>query len=158
MVEMFPLPCIAFIDMIDSTHELLGTATTAALRDVGKKLADSKADLKKLQGDYEELRDGVYIQKKCPFADAIDLYKKNGRTLPKAIKELADFANDHGGAWVSAFCGVHQNIRTGKDPNIIQVACKAGDGTILYAENDIVSEEEANEILKDAVCIYAVSA
>jgi hypothetical protein len=156
MVEMFPLSCTSFIEMIDSTYELLGTATTAALRDVGKKLAESKADLEELQGPAEEVGEGVFKQNRCPFADAIEKYKGYGKSLPKSVEELADFANSHGGAWVSAFCGVHQTIRLGKDPNIIQVACKAGDGSVFYAENEYVTADEADEILKDAVCIYAV--
>ncbi|MCP4231129.1 MAG: hypothetical protein GY771_13405 [bacterium] len=120
-------------------------------------MADSTADIATLQGPYEELKDGVFIQKKCPFADAINKYKEDCGDLPKAVGELAGFANSHGNAWVSAFCGIHQSLRKSKDSNIVHVACKAGDGSINFAENEFVDEKEAEEILKDAVCIYAIA-
>jgi hypothetical protein len=157
MAEIFPLPCFTIIPMTERTSEILGPATgVILLREVGQKLAETKADLEELQGPSEEVKKGIFVQKKCPFADVIDLYKGIGGSLPKSIKELAEFANSHGSAWVSAFCGVHQNMRLGKDPNIVQVACKAGDGSVFYAENEYVTADEADEILKDAVCIYAV--
>jgi len=155
MAEIFPLPCISFIAMVQTTSNLLGTATSAALREAGKKVGDCEAPLEDLQGPSEEIKPGVYVQKRCPFADTIQLYVSQGRPVPEAVGELAEFANAHGGAWVSAFCGVHQNLRLAKDPNIVQIACKAGDGTINYASNEHVNEDEAKTILQEAVCIYA---
>jgi len=141
--------------MVQTTSDLLGTATSAALREAGKKVGACDAPLEELQGPSEEIKPGVFVQRRCPFADTIQLYGSQGRALPEAVRELAEFANAHGGAWVSAFCGVHQNLRLAKNPNIVQIACKAGDGTINYAPNEIVAEDEAQTILQEAVCIYA---
>ncbi len=159
MAEMFPLPCISFIAMIDTTSTLLGTATSAALRDAGKKVGACDAPLEELQGPAEEVKPGIFIQKRCPFADAIKLYADQGRKIPTAVKDLAAFANAHGGAWVSAFCGVHQNLRVSKNPNTVQIACRGGDGTINYAPNDYITEDDAkNMVAAGAVCVYAVPA
>jgi hypothetical protein len=155
MADIFPLPCISFIAMIQSTTDLLGTATSAALRETGKKVGNSKASLEDLQGPAEEVKPGVFVQKACPFADTIKLYTGQGRTMPESIKDLAEFANTHGGAWVSAFCGVHQNLRLAKNPNVVQIACKAGSGVINYAENERVNKADAEALLEDAVCVYA---
>ncbi len=158
MADIFPLPCITFIAMIESTNDLLGTATSAALREAGKKVGACNANLEDLQGPSEEVKPGVFIQKRCPFADTITLYTGQGRKLPAAVKELAAFANSHGGAWVSAFCGVHQNLRQAKNAKIVHVACKSGDGTVNYAPNELVKEDEANALIaKGAVCVYATA-
>jgi len=155
MADIFPLPCISFIAMIQSTTDLLGTATSAALRATGKKVGDCGASLEELQGPSEEVKPGVFVQKACPFADTIKLYAEQGRTLPGSVKDLAEFANAHGGAWVSAFCGVHQNLRLAKNPKVVQIACKAGSGAINYAENELVNKADAEALLEDAVCVYA---
>ncbi|MCP4231088.1 MAG: hypothetical protein GY771_13195 [bacterium] len=158
MSDISPLPSLSNMPMIDKVCDILGPATAMILlREIGQDLGGTKADLETLQGPYEEVREGVFIQRKCPFADALNQFKDDCGDLPKAIGELADFANSHGCAWVSAFCGIHQNIRATKDSNTNQVACKAGNGSIHYVENEFVSEEEAIEILKDAVCIYAIA-
>jgi hypothetical protein len=155
MAEIFPLPCVSFVAMVQSTSDLLGTATSAALRETGKLVGDCDASLEEIQGPSEEIKPGVFVQKRCPFADAVALYAEQGRKLPPSVKELAEFANQHGGAWVSAFCGVHQNLRLTKNPGIVQIACKAGDGNVNFADNEFMTEEEAREILRNAVCIYA---
>ncbi len=154
MAEIFPLPCISFIAMIETTNDLLGTATSAALREAGKRIGASDASLEELQGPAEEVKPGIFVQKACPFGDTIKLYTGQGRSLPEAVKKLADFANAHGGAWVSAFCGVHQNLRLAKNPKTVQIACKAGSGVINHAENELVSKDDAEAMLKDAVCVY----
>lgn len=156
MDRKYLLSALSFIQMIQSTSELLGTATSAVLRDIGKKLAGSKNSLEALQGPANEIKDGVFIQKECPFGDALELYIEMYGSVPEALKKLAEYANKHGSAWVSAFCGVHQNIRKTIDEDTIHIACKARDGSIHYADNDIITEDEAREILKKAVCIYVV--
>jgi len=150
------LPCLAFIAMIQGTNDLLGKATTAVLRDVGKKLAEGKASLEDLQGPSEEIKPGIFIQCECPFGETTKSYVDQGRALPEAVKSLAEYANSKGAAWVSAYCGVHQTLREAFNAGTIQIACKGGDGSINFAENEFMDEGEANEILKDAVCIYAV--
>lgn len=156
MSENTQLPCLAFIAMIQATNDLLGKATTAVLRDVGKSLAESKASLEDLQGPAEEIKPGIFVQYECPFGDTTKKYTDQGRSMPEAVKSLAEYANSKGAAWVSAYCGVHQLLREGFNPNTAQIACKAGDGKINFAENEFMDEAEATEILKNAVCIYAI--
>ncbi len=156
MSENTQLPCLAFIAMIQGTNDLLGKATTAVLRDVGKKLAECKAPLDDLQGPSEEVKPGIFIQNECPFGETTKSYTDQGRKVPEAVKSLAEYANSKGAAWVSAYCGVHQTLREAFNAGTVQVACKGGDGSINFAENDFMEEKEAKKILKDAVCIYAV--
>jgi len=156
MSENTQLPCLAFIAMIQGTDDLLGKATTAVLRDVGKKLAECKVSLDDLQGQSEEVKTGILIQHECPFGDTTKKYVDQGRKVPEAIKSLAEYANSKGAAWVSAYCGVHQTLREAFNADTVQVACKGGDGSINFSENEIMDEGEAKEILKEAVCVYAV--
>ncbi|MGD8719390.1 MAG: hypothetical protein PVH29_11295 [Candidatus Zixiibacteriota bacterium] len=156
MADIFPLPCISFITMIQKTNDLLGTSTARLLSDVGKALGQAKSDLDELQGPSEEIKPGIFVQKKCPFADTVEVYKAIGLDVPAAISEVASQAPQFGTVWVSAYCGVHQAMRQAKNEKIFQIACKAGDGSIRYAENDAVDEAEAKELLKNAVCLYGV--
>ncbi|MCP4230815.1 MAG: hypothetical protein GY771_11825 [bacterium] len=156
MSENTQLPCLAFIAAIQATNDLLGKATTAVLRDVGKKLAECNAPLDDLQGTSEEIKPGIFVQHECPFGDTTKSYTDQGRALPEAVKSLAEYANSKGAAWVSAYCGVHQTMREAFDAGTVQVACKGGDGSINHSENEVMDEGEAKKILKDVACVYAV--
>jgi len=142
--------------MVAHTNSLLGASTARVLSDVGKALGKASSELEVLQGPSEEVKPGVFTQKRCPFADTVKIYKEIGLEVPAAISEIAAQAPQYGTVWVSAYCGVHQAMRQAKNPNIFQIACKAGDGSIRYAENDVVDEAEAKEFLKDAACLYGV--
>jgi hypothetical protein len=156
MADIFPLPCISFIAMLQKTNDLLGASTARLLNDVGKTIGEAGSDLDELQGPSEEVKPGLFVQKKCPFADTVEVYKGIGLKVPPAVAEIASAAPQYGTVWVSAYCGVHQAMRQAKNPKIFQIACKAGDGSIRYAENDVVDEAEAHELLKDAVCLYGI--
>jgi hypothetical protein len=143
--------------MIQKTNDLLGISLARVMRDVGTDLGKGGASLEDMQGPAEEVKPGVFRQSRCPFADAVEVYRGMGLDVPPAISELAAQAPQFGSVWVSAYCGIHQGLREAKDPKIFQIACKAGDGSIRYAENDVVEEAEAKELLSEAACLYAVA-
>jgi hypothetical protein len=156
MANLFPLPCVAGIEMIQQLYDLMGSATAAALRRTGAQLARATADLEELQGPSEEVKPGVFVQRRCPFADAIKVYADQGRETPASIFGIAQAANKSGGAWVSAYCGIHQSVRQTKNPKIFQIACKSGAGAVNYAPNEAVTETESKDILKSAACVYGI--
>jgi len=156
MDQQTDLGALSVVELIGGVYNMLGKATAPLLKDVGTALGRSDAPLETLQGPAEEVRPGVFVQRTCPFARAVAMYKATGKALPEGIKKLAAEAPQYGSVWVSAYCGVHQALRKAKADGTFQIACKAGDGAIKYAANDVVAEVDANALLENAACVYGI--
>ncbi len=146
----------ALIHLIRECYQLFDVAAVGALRAVGRDIAtDSRLSLEELEGAVEEIRPGVVGLPECPFAKAISTFSDCCGTLPGELAILADYANSQGEAWVSAFCGIHQSIRhTRLGDSYQQIGCRSGD-KVNIADQEIMSEEEARELLKKYACVYA---
>jgi ribosomal protein S17 len=56
---------------------------------------------------------------------------------------------------VSAFCGIHQSFRRARfGDSYQQIACRSGD-KVSIAEQDILSQDEAQRIMETNACVYA---
>ena len=146
----------ALVQLIRASHNLFDMAAIGALREVGRNMAaSSKLDLAELEGAVEEIRSGIMGLPDCPFAETISTYKDCCGGLPEEIALLADFANNQGGAWVSAFCGIHQSLRKARiGDSYQQIGCRSGK-KISFANQDIMSEDEAKEALQTYACVYS---
>lgn len=146
----------ALIHLIRQCYQMFDVGAIGALRGVGRDIgSESKLDLEALEGKTEEVQPGIMALPVCPFAGAIETFNSCCGPLPEALFTLAEFANGQGEAWVSAFCGIHQAMRAEKiGDSYVQIGCRSGD-MISIAAQDILSREEAENILKDNACLYA---
>jgi hypothetical protein len=155
MGELEDVTLLVIVSMIDSIHDLIGPATAQNLRQIGKILGKSSASLEELQGKSYMLEEGLFLQPKCPFADAIAAYLRCNGSLPPSISKIAETSNRASGeAWVSAFCAIHQALRAEKLPGVRQVGCKSASGEIILAKDAPMSDAQAYEILEEAACVY----
>lgn len=146
----------SLIHLIKQSYQLFDVGAIGALRGVGRNIAlDSGLALDELEGEVEEIRPGVYGLPVCPFAEAISTFKTCCGQMPEEMYELAAHANKRGEAWVSAFCGIHQSIRSTRiGEEYQQIACKSGP-KVSIADQDILTDEEARAALENYACIYA---
>ena len=146
----------ALIHMIRQAYIMFDVGAIGALRAVGKDIGTvAKLKLEELEGSTEEVKPGVMGLPACPFAGSIETFNNCCGDLPKELSTLADYANKQGEAWVSAFCGIHQALRAEKiGDSYQQIGCRSGD-KVSIAEQDVMSKDEAAEVLKKYACIYA---
>ena len=146
----------SIIHMIRQAYIMFDIGAIGALRAVGRDIGSAATlEMEDLEGSAEEVQPGVMALPVCPFAGSIETFKNCCGDLPKELSTLAEFANNQGEAWVSAFCGIHQSLRSEKiGDSYQQIGCRSGDKVIL-AEQDVMSKDEAAEILKIYACLYA---
>lgn len=117
------------------------------------------------------IEDGkLYILEKCPFAELIAAYKGLTGNLPSTFGLITDSYNQEGlGYAVSPFCIIHQTYRriigehvkvNGKDCSLLQLGCKAGNGEIKFAEDNMneisIEKDTITSKLENKACIYAI--
>jgi hypothetical protein len=146
----------ALIHLMRESYKLFDVAAIGALRAVGRDIGtDSQLTLEELEGQVEEIQPGVVGLPVCPFAKAINTFRDCCGALPEELAILARHANNQGEAWVSAFCGIHQAIRrTRIGDSYEQIGCRSGT-EVSIADQDIMSKEDAEELLKKYACVYA---
>ena len=112
----------------------------------------------------------LYILEKCPFSELIVAYKALAQTLPANFAEITESYNQEGlGYAVSPFCIIHQTYRriigenvkvNGKDCTLLQLGCKAGSGTIKFAEDNLnkasIGKDTVTSKLENRACIYTI--
>lgn len=145
----------SLVHIVKAASQFFDEGAVILLRMAGQEVAAGPASLEEVEGTIDEIREGIYALPKCPFAETIASYKAYHSSLPEEMYSLADYANRQGLAWVSAFCGIHQSFRRARfGDSYQQIACRSGD-KVSIAEQDILSEDEARQILETTACIYA---
>ena len=143
------------IQMIKAAYQLFDVGAIGLLRMAGAQVAENPLSIEDVEGATSEVQDGVFALPECPFAESIATYKACCGPLPEEIAILADHANQQGEAWVSAFCGIHQSFRRARlGDSYQQIACRSGD-KVSIADQDVLSEDEAQHILETSACVYA---
>lgn len=152
----FDLGQASLIHMIRASQRMFDVAAIGTLREVGRAFgAESKLELSELEGQVEPIRDQIVGLPVCPFQAAIDTFRECCGDLPEEVRTLAQYANSQGEAWVSAFCGIHQAMRRQRiGESYQQVACRSGKN-VAIADQTIVPENEARELLNKYACLYA---
>ncbi|KAA3643510.1 MAG: hypothetical protein DWQ07_23670 [Chloroflexi bacterium] len=146
----------SLVHLIREYYALFDKQAIGMLRNLGKGIADySELGIEELEGEGHEIQPGIVALAACPFTDTIESFESCCNTLPEEITILADEANELGGAWVSAFCGIHQGMRRGKvGESFQQIACKSSTGAVNIADQDLLSKEEVDELMDKYVCLY----
>ncbi|MFQ6082914.1 MAG: hypothetical protein ACE5K0_09375 [Candidatus Methanofastidiosia archaeon] len=146
---------VSLISAIDQGFSLFGYSVCGMLRQAGKDVAKSELTLEEIEGDSEEIMEGIFALKTCPFSDAINDYKIAKGKLPDSINAIAEFENKKGEAWVSAFCAIHQSLRKERGTeNYHHIACKSASEKVNIANQDILPRDRIDEIMENYVCIY----
>lgn len=144
----------SMVRMIRAAHRLFDVGSIGLLRMAGEEIAVN-TELDQVDVNAVEVQPGIIALPVCPFAGTIKNFTSCCGKLPEELYELADHANSNGEAWVSAFCGIHQSFRKTKiGDSYQQIGCRSGD-KIVIADQDLMTEEEAREVLKDKACVYA---
>ena len=144
---------VSLVELIKASYLLFDVGALGLLRLVGEQMARDRNCSDVLEQKVSEVGDGVYVQKKCPFSGTIAAYKGSCRELPQELVILADHANQHGSAWASAFCGIHQAYRrTRFGSNYRHVACRFGSKASI-ATHDL-SDEKVEDLLVENVCVF----
>ena len=145
----------ALVQMIKAAYNLFDVGAIGLLRMAGQQVAENPLSIEQVEGAVNEVQDGVFVLPECPFAKTIATYKGCCGPLPEELYGLAEYANQQGEAWVSAFCGIHQAFRRARiGDSYQQIGCRSGD-KVNVAAQDILSEDEVQRILKTSACVYA---
>jgi len=116
-----------------------------------------------------EVTEGVWSLKRCPFDGIVRGYLEDMGELPKNIREVIQEENLQGGAAVSIFCPLHQNIRSHiglstrvEDGHlkVTQLGCKSHNGGVFISEENAkaagIDPGNVKVLLESKACVYLV--
>jgi hypothetical protein len=186
-------PCIAMMEGIGVIAKLVGVKMGRGYlemtgRQLGEKLAagevyqsyeqylemsqEGETALGRFEGRGNiEVTDGVWSLKRCPFKGIVMGYLEDMGELPGNLKEVIQEENQRGGAAVSIFCPLHQNIRRHICLNtrvgdgcleVTQLGCRSYNGGVFISEENAraagIDPKDVDALLKDRACVYSVGA
>jgi hypothetical protein len=160
-----------------AVSEKISVKDFGSAEDLINALDTGNTALTRLEGRAKHYGNNVFTLPDCPFGESIARYIKEFKELPTEFKELADEFNKlypqnrelkvGGGAGASAFCSVHQPLRSfvsrrmtvqGKPIKMYQLGCKSSSGVKAFAEEYIkesqIDKSVVDKALDDNSCVY----